>query len=217
MRVILAVSLSILAASCASSPAPSSTAGTKPAAPPVLATEPTTAERALDTALQLYDEGNPFAAVSRLTQELGNPLNTDADRLAVLLERAYMREGAANDLMGAIADYEAAGALATDPAQKAEIAGFLREVSLKVEDMNAALASGEPTRTRRFEILFQLGKHTAALDMLMEGGVTPNPLILRGLYQIGYLCEGPGYTGQAFDLVDADGTARTVRFCDSGK
>jgi hypothetical protein len=212
MRVLLAVSLGVLAAACASSPAPSSTTGSQPVAPPVLA-EPTSVERAMATAEGLYSEGNPFAAVSRLTQELGNPLNTDEERVKLLMARAEMRAGNASDLLGALADLEAAEAIAPNPIRQSDIA----DLRQRIDGLNAALASGETPRSGRFEILFALGKHNAALDMLMEGGVTANPMILRGMYQIGYLCEGPGYTGAAFDIVDGDGTARTVRFCDSGK
>lgn len=218
MRIALAASALVLAAACAST-APAPEAPATPVAPvaPVVDDTPSGADLAMKTAANLYAAGNAPIAIDRLTQELGNPDLSVGEKATLYMLRADMRYGKGNDLFGAVSDYEAVIGLLPGSALAGEAQASLDLARGEATSLNFLLEAGELARSERFETLYRLGRHDEAVDMLMQGGVTAQPGSLLGLYQTGYLCEGESYTGPAFDIVEPDGTARTVRFCDFGK
>ena len=219
-HLILAASGLVLAAGCASSTVESG-AGTEAALPPPdpapVVTEQTAAERAIDTANELAAAGNFQAAIDRLTQQVGSPQLTGDERAALYRLRGDIRLNGGDDTWGAIEDFQQAIDLAPGSATALAAEEGLNVARGKATSLNFRLETGGLTRAERLETLWELGDHEDALDMLRQGGVTAEPDTLLAMYQIGYLCEGEAYTGEAFNITEPDGTPRVVYFCDTGK
>lgn len=213
-RLCLAsASLAALAA-CATAPEPSADAPEPPAA---TAAAPSTLDLAMETADSLVAAGNEQAAIDRLTQLIGNPDLTDADKASILYKRAKLRFGDGNNVYGAIEDLDEMLILAPGHS-KAEEAMAMRDTARgEATSLNGMLEAGTLGRTDRFEALFRLGKHQEAIDLMLETGLTPGNTYLVDLYQMGYLCEDPELTGPAYEAVEPDGTVRNLQFCDFGK
>lgn len=218
-RLLIAASGLVLAAACAA--APSSTGSSVDLPPPdpipVVAVDMTPAERAMDTANTLATEGNFQVGIDRLTQEIGNPQLTDEERAKLIALRGNIRLNGGDDTWGAISDFEQVIQLVPGSETALAVEELLGTARGKATSLNGMLLQGNLPRSQRFEVLWELGEHSDALDMLRQGSVTAEPDTLLAMYQIGYLCDGDEYAGQAFDIVEPDGTARTVRFCDTGK
>ena len=75
----------------------------------------------------------------------------------------------------------------------------------------------EDAPMQRFEILFRLGRHQEAADLMLAGALEPGNEYILDMYQIGYLCDGDELAGPVFELVEPDGTSRNVQFCELGK
>ena len=213
-HTILATSAAILLAGCAST-AP--VVLPKPETPPVVSAAVSKSEQAMATASELAAAGNEQVAIDRLTQALGLPDLTDEERARLLMQRGQLRAGAGNNLWGAVADFQDVADMMPGTTMGEDALAALARTQAEATALNMQLETAELTRSERFEALFRLGRHDDAVDLLMAGGVTAQPETLLDLYQIGYLCEGDSYTGTAYDIVEPDGTARTVRFCDLGK
>lgn len=218
-RLILAAGGLLLASACASAPVSTEThASLPPPEPvPVVAVEMTAAERAMDTANTLASEGNYQVAIDRLTQALGSPQLSEAEQAQLFRMRGDIRLDGGDDTFGAIADFEKAMQLAPGSETALLAEDGLNTARGKATSLSFQLDTAQLTRSQRFETLWELGEHNDALDLLRQGGITAEPDTLLAMYQIGYLCDGDEYAGQAYDIVEPDGTARTVRFCDTGK
>jgi tetratricopeptide (TPR) repeat protein len=211
---LLAASGLVLMAACATT-APET--DLPPPDPVPVVMEQSAAERAMDTANGLAAAGNPQAAIDRLTQALGSPQLSDAEKAELYKLRGDIRLEAGDDTWGAIDDFETVLELVpgTETAILAEEQlGIARG---KATSLNFQLETGGLTRSQRFETLWELGEHDDALDLLRQGGVNAEPDTLLAMFQIGYLCEGDEFAGQEFSITEPDGTPRTVRFCDTGK
>lgn len=208
---LLGAGLALLA-SCATETAPA------PVTDPVTAPAPMSeVDRGLETARDLAAAGNEQTAIDRLTQLLGDPELSARETADILYARAQLRHGAGNDLFGAISDLDEM--LAIDPSHPdAETAIGLRDMARgEATSLNGRLEQGGLSSSERFEILFRLGQHQDALDVMVAEGLTPDNGTLIDFYQMGYLCEGTEFTGPSYDAVEPDGTQRTLQVCDFGK
>lgn len=216
MRSLLAgASILLLATACASS-----TTDT----PPELSTgagAPTEAETryelAMGTVTSLIEAGNEQIAIDRLTQLLGDPGMSDAQMAETLYRRAELRYGNGNDLEGAISDLEEIVNDYPDSPSASDAKGLLETASSEYAALTDMLNSTSVTPMERFEILFRLGRHQEAADVMLAGALEPDNEYILDLYQIGYLCDGDELAGPVFDLVEPDGTVRHVQFCELGK
>ncbi|GGB57726.1 MULTISPECIES: hypothetical protein [Henriciella] len=213
LRSILAgASLVLLASACASSTdAPVEPVETAASA------EPTEFELAMGTVNSLVEAGNEQIAIDRLTQLLGDPGMNDEQMAKALYARAKLRHGGGNDLTGSIADLKE---IASDYATSSiadDAAALQLEAEAEFAMLNDMLTSGEPTAMERFEILFRLGQHQEAADLMLAGALEPENAYILDMYQIGYLCDGDELAGPVFELVEPDGTRRSVQFCELGK
>ncbi len=174
-------------------------------------------ERALDTVDSLEAAGNAQAAIDRLTQLLGNPELTTREQADALHRRAGLRYGEGNNVFGAISDLDEM--LSLDPDHPdAQAASEMRDIARgEATSLNFMLETGDLSRTERFEILFRLGEHQEALDLMLATDLTPSNDYLVALYQMGYLCEGAELTGRSYMATEPDGTARTLHYCEFGK
>ncbi len=173
---------------------------------------------AMGTAASLVEAGNTQTAIDRLTQLIGDPDLSDEETAAALLERGKLRQsGAGYDVFGAIADFEEVGRSYPDAAAAGEASALLDTARGQATSMNFKLEQPDTVRADRFSLLFGLGEHEEAIDLMLAGGVTPSNDELVAMYQIGYLCEGAEYTGPSYSATEPDGTPRNLRFCDFGK
>ncbi|MEM5517762.1 hypothetical protein WNY37_12455 [Henriciella sp. AS95] len=213
LRSMLAgASLVILAAACASST-------DAPAEPVETSTtsEPTPFELAMGTVNSLVEAGNEQIAIDRLTQLLGDPGMSDEQMAKALYARAKLRAAGGNDLTGAVADLKEIAAQYPESSIADEAAAMQAEAEAEFAMLNDMLASGDTTAMERFEILFRLGQHQEAADLMLAGALEPENSYILDMYQIGYLCDGDELAGPVFELVEPDGTSRAVQFCELGK
>ncbi len=209
--------ISLVACASAPEPAPNEVVQPAASAPVEVSDVPTPFALAMQTADTLSQAGNEQAAIDRLTQLLGNPALSEAERADTLLARAKLRYGAGNDVFGAIEDFDEMLALAPQHPDAVE-ADEMRSIARgEATSLNFALQNGNLSRTETFETLFRLGYHQEALDQMLEHDLTPDNDYLIDFYQMGYLCEGTDLTGPGYDAVEPDGTQRTLRHCDFGK
>lgn len=192
---------------------------------PVVITDPpaeTTVEQtkyslAMGTVNSLVDAGNEQIAIDRLTQLLGDPGLNEAQMAEVLFKRAELRYGGGSDLEGAIADLKEISANHSGSAVAGEAASLLETAEAEYGTLSDMLASGDVSPMERFEILFRLGRHQEAADLMLAGALEPDNEYLVDMYQIGYLCDGDELAGPVFELTEPDGTQRNVQFCELGK
>ena len=169
-------------------------------------------ERAINTATMLEQAGNEQAAINRLSQLLAEPDLTAEEMAATLYARATLRYEEGNDIEGAIEDTQEI--LAKYPAS--DVSGAAASLLEEAEQSHAQLVrrlSGEVKPEERFEILFQLGRHLEAGDIMTANALQPDNAYLLDMYQIGHLCDGSSPGGRSYALVEPDGTERTVQFC----
>lgn len=215
-RPLLAgASVLLLATACASNTETTTQATATPA--PAETAEDTRYSLAMGTVNSLVEAGNEQTAIDRLTQLLGDPGMSDEQMAAALYKRAELRYGAGSDVTGAVEDLQEienrySGTMATGDAQE------LQEMAeAEYDTLTAALDGGAISPMERFEILFRLGRHQEAADLMLAGALEPDNKYLVDMYQIGYLCDGDELAGPVFELVEPDGTARAVQFCELGK
>nr|WP_321358955.1 hypothetical protein [uncultured Hyphomonas sp.] len=214
IRLSLAAAASALVlAACSSAPTPE--AETVVA---VTTTEVSPYELAMQTVEELVTAGNTQTAIDRLTQLTGNPSLSRDELAEVLYRRGELRLGENGyDTMGAIEDFEEILADYSDTEWSTAAASLLDSARGKATSLNALLAQPETTRTQKFNILMELGRHDDAIDLMLANDLTPDNDALLAMYQIGYLCEGDELTGRTYDLTEPDGTYHELRFCDFGK
>lgn len=212
IRLSLAAAASALVlAACATQAPPSD--GPAPAV-----VVPSQYELGLSTATELQTAGNVPAAIQRLMQLAGDPELTSEQKADVLYELGVLSMSPTGyDLPGAVGYFDEviANHPNTDAARRAK--AKLPEARAQLEAMNAVLASADATHTERFNALMKLGRHLDAIDLMTQYDIQPDNEVKLAMYQIGYLCDETGLTGQTYTVADRDGTSRRLRFCDYGK
>ncbi|MEZ5998187.1 MAG: tetratricopeptide repeat protein [Hyphomonas sp.] len=208
-----AAASALVLVACASAPADS----TAPLAAASTA-EISPFELAMQSVETLVDGGNTQAAIDRLTQLTGDP-SLSRDQVAeVLFRRGELRFSETGfDTMGAVEDFEEVIDDYSDTEWYTAAVPMLDSARGKATSLNTLLAQPETTRAQKFNILMELGQHDEAMDLMQAADLTPDNDTLLAMYQIGYLCEGDELTGRAYDVMEPDGTARELRFCDLGK
>lgn len=217
MRTLIAVScFALFAVGCTSTSdttAPVS-AETPPVEQPIM---PSAYGLAMDTVDQLVAAGNEQHAIDRIMQLLGNPDLSDEESANSLMRLGELRYGEGQDVIGAIEAWDEL--IETYPASEAASeAEALRDFARgEATSLNSMLAMGDLSPTEEFEVLFRLGQHQDAADVMFDRNLKPENTYLVDLFQVGYLCDDANLTGPSYDMVEPDGTARTVRFCEFGK
>lgn len=218
MRSLLAVSAFAFISACASS-----TTSVEPAivdTPPPLEQPimPTAFELAMETVDGLVEAGNEQAAILRLEQLIGMQEATDSERASALYLMGELKYGKGNDVFGAISAFDEL--IETYPnsdyAIKAEV---IRNTARgEATSLNFILETDDTlSPTKRFETMFRLGDHQDAADFMLQRNLQPDNKYLLDMYQVGYLCEGDELTGPSYDMIEPDGTARELHFCEFGK
>ncbi len=217
MRSILAVSLIALVGACATSTTVEPAVVDTP--PPVQETEiPSAFSLAMGTVDGLIEAGNEQAAILRLQQLIGMQDATDTERASALYRMAELQYGDGNDVFGAIDTLDELLEAYPDFEFAAEAEDVRNTARGEATSLNFRLETDETlTPTERFKTMFRLGYHQDAADFMLERNLTPDNAYLLDLYQVGYLCEDDELTGPAYDMVEPDGTARTLHFCEFGK
>lgn len=179
---------------------------------------PSQYELGMKTAVELQDAGNVPTAIQRLMQLAGDTEISPEQKADVLYELGVLSMSPTGyDLPGAVGYFDEviANHPGTDAARRA--APKLAEARAQVEALNAVLASADTTHTERFNALMKLGRHQDAIDLMSQYNIEPDNEVKLAMYQIGYLCDESGLTGQSYAVTDRDGTSRKLRFCDYGK
>jgi hypothetical protein len=212
MRLSLAAMASaIVLAACATQTEPVDT-------PSAAVVVPSQFELGMSTAGELQDAGNVPTAIQRLMQLAGDPELTPDQKANVLYELGVLSMSPTGyDVPGAVGYFDEVIATypGTDWARQAQ--GKLPEARAQMETLNAVLASSTSTHTEQFYALMKLGRHQDAIDLMTQYSIEPDNEVKLAMYQIGYLCDETGLTGQSYSVTDRDGTARKLRFCDFGK
>lgn len=217
MRPLIAASCLALLAACATT----TYEATDPVSAEAAQTErpimPSAYGLAMDTVDQLVAAGNEQHAIDRLMQLLGNPELTDDESANALMRLGELRYGEGQDLEGAITAWDEL--IATYPTSRAAVdAASNRDIARgEATSLNGLLEMGDLSPTEEFEVLFRLGQHQNAADLMFDRNLKPENPYLVDFFQIGYLCDNTNLTGPSYDMVEPDGTARTVRFCEFGK
>ncbi|MEL6257663.1 MAG: hypothetical protein AAFQ67_01220, partial [Pseudomonadota bacterium] len=173
---------------------------------------------AMGTVETLVAAGNKQTAIDRLTQLLGDADLTAEERAEALLMRGELRvSNGGYDIYGGLKDFDDVVQSFGDTPSASKASDLLEIHRGRATSLNYRLEQPDTTRSERFSILFALGEHDRAMDLMQSAGVTPSNDELVAMYQIGYLCEGSEYTGPSYSATDTDGTFRTLRFCDFGK
>ena len=214
MRTLFAASILALTAACASTDVDVPPVVVD--APPVVSS-PSTFDLAMGTVDDLIEAGNEQAAILRLEQLIGKQDASDDEKAAALYRMAELKMGEGNQLWGAIEALDEFIDTYPDHAQ-ANAASDLRDYARgEATSLNGALEMGGLSPMEAFEARFRLGEHQDASDIMLANALTPDNAFVLDMYQIGYLCEGAELTGPSYNLIEPDGTERTVRFCDFGK
>lgn len=216
---LLAASSAVLLAACASEPAPATPTGPA-AAVAVNDTSAVTSEfdLAMRTVEDLVEAGNEQVAIERLQQLVGSPELTDEQIAEALVRRAELKvSDRGYDTWGAIEDLDEVVENYADTDWLAAASSMRDYARGKATSLNFQLEQPETSRSRKFDLLMDLGEHEKAIDLMTRFNLTPSNAQLVAMYQIGYLCEGDTLTGQTYEATEPDGTARTLQFCDLGK
>ncbi|MEM9669343.1 MAG: hypothetical protein AAF950_10500 [Pseudomonadota bacterium] len=214
--VTFSLAMTALATGCATTVSDSDTATTDAAS--ISTSDITEFDRALSTADALVEAGNTPTAIDRLTQLLGDPSLTDAQRAVLYFERGKLRMSESGfDVWGAIADFEKVVDDYPESVVVTETQDLLGLARGEATSLNFLLDQPESTRSQRFSALLRLGEHDDAIDLMLSSNLRPENRELVAMYQIGYLCDGEDQTGPSYSATEPDGTRRELRFCDFGK
>ena len=180
--------------------------------------EKTSFDLAMDSVDVLVAGGNEQAAIDRLMQLLGQPDLTDQEKQVTLLKLGTIRMSERGyDTWQAIANFEEIidtyGADALDGVAQEK----LDQARGKATSLNFLINQPETSRLQQFQAMFELGDHQDAVDLMLDSNLTPSNDYLIAMYQIGWLCEGEGFTGPIYPATEPDGTGRSLQFCDFGK
>lgn len=186
--------------------------------PPVLSEVVSPFELAMQTVESLEAAGNNQIAIDRLSQMLGNPNFSEAELAQALFRRGELRMSDTGfNVTGAITDFDEVINTYGSTAVATAAAAARSTARGKATSLNFLMAQPTTSRLDQFGAMMQLGDHDAAKDFMQQFNLTPGNTQLLALYQIGWLCEGDTLTGRAYDVIEPDGTQRSVRFCDLGK
>ena len=175
-------------------------------------------ELAMETVDTLVAAGNEQTAIDRLTQLLGTPDLTDEEKQAALLKRGTIRLSERGyDTWSAINDFEEIIAQYGDDALDGTAMEHLDTARGKATSLNFMIQQPDISRVEKFQAMFQLGDHQEAVDLMLATNLNPGNDYLIAMNQIGWLCDGEGFTGPTYSVTDADGTTRNLQFCDFGK
>jgi len=214
MRLLFAVPILALATACASTDIE-----TEPVAAdaPPIALEPSAFDLAMGTVDQLVAAGNEQAAILRLEQLIGMQTASDDEKAEALFRMAELKLGDGNQVWGGIMALDEL--IETYPAHSrvSEATQMRDDARGEATSLNGTLEMGGLSPMEEFEYRFRLGEHQEASDIMFENALTPDNAYILDMYQIGYLCDAAELTGPSYDLVEPDGTNRSVRFCDFGK
>ncbi|MEE2878138.1 MAG: hypothetical protein VX593_03950 [Pseudomonadota bacterium] len=216
MKRLSALLTGVAIAACTSAPETTEPASVTPP-PAETSIEQTKYNLAMGTVNSLVEAGNEQTAIDRLTQLLGDPGLSEAQFAEVLFKRAELRYGGGSDLEGAIADLEELETNHAGSAVASDAQSLLESAQAEYSMLTDMLETGDVTPMERFEILFRLGRHQEAADLMLAGALEPENEYLVDMYQIGYLCDGDELAGPVFQLTEPDGTSRNVQFCELGK
>lgn len=180
--------------------------------------EKTEFDRAMESVDTLVAAQNEQAAIDRLTQLLGQPDLTDTEKQTALLKRGTIRLSERGfDTWSAIKDFEeivnAFGPDALDGVAQEQ----LDTARAKATSLNFNIQQADISRVDKFQAMFQLGDHQEAVDLMLATNLNPGNEYLVAMNQIGWLCEGEGYTGPVYAATAQDGTNMSLQFCDFGK
>lgn len=213
IRILAAAAVSVFVISACAT-APESEVYT----PPVVTEVPSDYALGLKSASELSNAGNAPAAIRRLMQLAGDPSLTADQKAEVLFELGTLSEGPGGyDLTGSAGYFDEIIRDYPGTAWARRASEQMTPGQIEIESLNAVLANADSTRTERFDALMKLGRHEDAIDIMTSHALEPGNETLLAMYQIGYLCDEPGLTGQAYNVTDSDGTVRSVRFCEYGK
>lgn len=210
MRIAIASTSLVFLVACASGASGPVPAVAVPTPPLTDTGDVDTFALAMESVDTLVEAGNEQAAIDRLTQLLGRPDLSISDKAIALERRAELRFGVGNDVEGALSDFDELKALLGEDVPGAAEAKLESEALLEALNQ-PGLAPGD-----EFEILFRLGQHQEASDLMLSRNLTPDAAYLIDMYQIGYLCDDATLTGPSYEVVD-EGAPLTLRFCDFGK
>jgi hypothetical protein len=172
---------------------------------------------AMNTVDQLVEAGNEQKAIDRLTQLLGQAELSDEERAGALYRRAILRQGNGNDVEGAVLDFDLLMGRLSATRAAGEVGASAEQARLEAQALRDELDQKVLTPTERFEILFRLGRHQDAVDLMFVRNLNPDTVYILDMYQIGFLCAGPGLGGPVYEALAPDGTALRLNFCDFGK
>lgn len=172
---------------------------------------------ALRTVDHLVEAGNEQKAIDRLTQLLGQATLSSTQQAEILAYRARLRGGAGHDLEGAVSDYDRLISRFSETAVAGRSAGAAAQARLETALLLDQLERGDLTPTEMFEVLFRLGRHQDAADLMLHRNLKPDDPFILDMYQIGFLCSDPGLTGPDYDVTAPDGAFLRLKFCDFGK
>lgn len=179
---------------------------------------PSSYELGLQTATELKEAGNVPVAIQRLMQVAGDPDITSEQKARVLYEMATLSMGKGGyDLTAGVGYLDEIILNHPDTEFAGKASKLLPGANARVEELNAVLASADSTQTQKFYALMELGRHLDAIDLMTSYSLETDNEVKLAMYQIGYLCDEAGLTGQTYTVTDRDGTSRSLRFCDYGK
>ncbi len=173
---------------------------------------------AMETVETLVEARNEQAAIDRLTQLLGRTELTEDEKQIALLRRGTIRLSERGfDTWAAIKDFEEITATYGDDALDGVAMEQLMTARGKADSLNFLINQPDISRVEKFQAMFQLGDHQEAVDLMLATNLNPGNDYLMAMYQIGWLCEGEGFTGPSYAATDYEGTSRSFQFCDFGK
>lgn len=175
-------------------------------------------ELAMDSVDVLVAANNEQTAIDRLMQLLGEPGLSDEEKQIALLKLGTIRMSDRGfDTWQAIANFEEIIETYGSDAMDGVAQDKLDQARGKATSLNFKIQQPETSRVEKFQAMFTLGDHQEAVDMMLESNLNPGNDYLVAMYQIGWLCEGEGFTGPVYPATEPDGTSRSLQFCDFGK
>lgn len=185
---------------------------------PIVTVEKSSFELAMESVDTLVANGGEQVAINRLTQLLGDPNVSADEKKTALFRRGTIRMSERGfDTLGAVDDFQeiisrfGAGEFDGAAASNLDVANG------KATSLRSLVEQPSTSRLDKFRALFDLGDHQEAVDLMLATNLNPGNDYLVAMYQIGWLCEGEGFTGPVYAATEPDGTGRNLQFCDFGK
>jgi hypothetical protein len=169
---------------------------------------------------QMFDaarvSNDAFREDRNLTSILSRTDLSLQQRIKTLNFRAIGRSTTGENKNGAIADYEELLRLAApgDPLipRVQENLDYVKQQKKYIEDRLEGRARS--SNDDRFQDLLALGRHDEAAAFMKQSGLKPNSIYIEKLAKLGYLCEGPGYSGPSYRWGYENTGFHTVYWCD---